>query len=101
MDIGTLLRRWLDLLAATYFAQCETWRSRRALVVTCENSRIVIRKASADGNDITGPEQPIGQDPAVAVVGAGKRVSPDVLRLARSGLVILELPSENVVVRRI
>lgn len=101
-DIGTLLRRWLDLLAATYFAQCEAWRGRRSLIVTCANDQFVIRRSPA-GDRAKQRGQPTGQagNPVVAVVDAGKRISAAVSRLAGRGFIVLELSDEIVVLRRI
>jgi general secretion pathway protein L len=99
MDIGTLLRRWIDVLAGTYFAQREAWRARRSLLVTCQDGTFVIRKASAHSGRSTHAEQ--SKSPALAVVGAGDRVPAEVWRLARSGFVTLELPVANIAVRRI
>lgn len=102
-DIGTLLRRWLDVLAGVYFEQREAWRGRRALVVTHERSRLVIRRASSDVDRMAAPGQPIEQEQSeiVAVVEPGQPVSDDVSQLAHSGFVILELPDEHVAVRRV
>jgi len=102
MDLGTLWRRWVDVLVTAYFAQREAWRSRRPLIVTCEKDRFVIRKAPADGDLMVEPGQPVRRDPRpVAVVRAGKRIPGAVSRLARTGFVVMELPGEDVVVRRI
>jgi general secretion pathway protein L len=96
MDIGPLLRRWIDVLAAAYFAQRDAWRARRSLIVTSQNGAFVIRKALAksDGGNLA------EQEP-LATVGAGASVPVEVSRLARNGFVTLELPSENIAVRRI
>jgi general secretion pathway protein L len=102
MDIGALLRRWLDVLAGAYFEQLEAWRGRRALVVTRDQGRFAVRRASADIDRMAVPGQPArDRSEIVAVVAPGQHVPDDVAQLARSGLVILELPDENVAVRRI
>ena len=103
MDIGTLVRRWLDVLAGAWFAQCEAWRGRRALIVMGERGRLVIRRAQADVDRMAAPGQPMAADCSeiVAVVEPGRPVSDDVAQLARSGCVILELPDEHVAVRRV
>jgi general secretion pathway protein L len=99
MDIATLLRRWIDVLAAAYSAQCETWRARRSLVVICQDGTYVIRKASTDSSGSAAQEQSEG--PALAVVGVGERVPAEISRSAGSGFVTLELPGRNIAVRRI
>jgi general secretion pathway protein L len=103
MDIGALLRRWLDVLAGVYFQQCEAWRGRRSLVVTREGSEFVVRKASSDVERMAAPGQPTeGQrSEVVAVVEPGEPISDEVAQLARGGYVILELSDENVAVRRV
>jgi general secretion pathway protein L len=103
MDIRTLLQRWLDVLAGAYVAQCEAWRGRRALVVTREGNRFVIRRGPADVERMAAPGAPAEGDRSeiVAVVEPGQPVSDDVSQLSRSGFVILELPDESVAVRRV
>jgi general secretion pathway protein L len=102
-DIGTVWRRWLDVLAGVYFEQCEAWRGRRALVVTRERGRLVIHRASADVDRMAAPGEPIEQERSeiVAVIEPGRPVSDDVAQLAHGGFVILELPDENVAVRHV
>ena len=98
MDIGTLLRRWIDVLAATYLAQCEAWRARRSLMVTCRDGTFIIRKTShSEGS--TDSEQ--SESSALAVVAAGEHLPAEVSHLARASYVTLELPIANVAVRRI
>jgi general secretion pathway protein L len=103
MNIGLLLRKWLDLLGATYFAQREIWRARRALIVSCENGQFVIRSAPADKGGVVRPEQWIAgeRSPVLAVLAAGERASGEVVQAARTGIVILEYPIDNVAVRRL
>ena len=103
MDIGILLRRWLDVLASAYVEQCEAWRGRRALVVTREGSQFAVRRAPTDVERMAAPGRAMARDPSeiVAVVEPGQPVSDDVSHLARGGFVILELPEENVAVRRV
>lgn len=103
MNIRLLLQRWIDVLGAMYFAQREIWRARRALVVSCENGQFVIRKAPPEEDGAVRPEQWNGreQSPVPAVLAAGELVSADILQAARKGTVILELPTENIAVRRL
>jgi general secretion pathway protein L len=98
-DLGTLLRRWIDVLAATYFAQCEAWRARRSLIVTYRDGTFVIRKAPDRSDRSKSPEQ--SDSPVLAAIGANERVPAEVSRLARAGFVTLELPIGSVAVRRI
>lgn len=103
MDIGLLLRRWIDVLGATYFAQREILRARRALVVSRENGQFIIQNPPADEGGILRPEQSSarGGNPVLGVVAAGERVSAEVLQAARRGIVVLEFPIEDVAVRRL
>jgi general secretion pathway protein L len=90
-------------LATTYFAQRETWRARRALVVSSESGQFIIRKAPADEDGAVRLEQPDarGGDAVLAALAAGERVSAEVLHAAQRGIVILQLPAENVALRRL
>ena len=103
MDIGLLLRRWIDVLAATYFAQRETWRARRALVVSSQSGQFIIRKALADEDGAVRLQQPegAGAGAVLATVAAGERLPAEVLHAAQRGVVLLELPAENVALRRL
>jgi general secretion pathway protein L len=102
-NIGLLLRRWIDVLGATYFAQREIWRARRALLVSRENGQFVIRKAPADDEGIVRPERLNVREEGqtLAVLAVGERVSAEVLEAARRGIVILEFSIENVAIRRL
>jgi general secretion pathway protein L len=104
MHIDTLLQRWIDVLAATYFAWRDAWRAQRTLVITCENDRFVLCKAPPDNGGTIRQEAPHEQEehhPVLAVLTAGERASDEISRAAHRGIVVLEIPSENVVVRRI
>ena len=103
MDIGLLLRRWIDVLAATYFAQRETWRARRALVVSSQGGQFIIRKALADEDGTVRLQQPDSRSAGavLATVAAGERLPAEVLHAAQRGVVLLQLPVENVALRRL
>jgi general secretion pathway protein L len=104
MHIDTLLRRWIDVLAASYFAWRDIWRAQRTLVITCDNDRFVLRKAPPDNGGAIRQEAPDEQEeqqPVLAVLTAGERAPDDISRAAHWGIVVLKIPSENVVVRRI
>ncbi|HEY2531549.1 MAG TPA: PilN domain-containing protein [Xanthobacteraceae bacterium] len=102
MQIDTLWRRWLDVLAATYFGYRDVWRAKRSLVITCKDDRFIIRAAATDSDRIIQPEQPFeGEDCPVAVLAAGERASNALSHAARRSVVILEVPSEHVVLRRV
>jgi general secretion pathway protein L len=102
MQIGTFLRRWLEVLTATYFAWREAQRARESLTVACENGRFIVRRLRQDrdrgarNRRAKAPESKV-----VATLAPGARIPGKVADAARSCLVILELPSDLVVVRRI
>jgi general secretion pathway protein L len=101
MQIDDLLRRWLDVLAATYFTWRDAWRAQRTLVIASENDRFVLRKAPPDSKGRQAVRHEEKERPVLAVVPAGQRVSEEILRTAQWSCVVLEIPNENVVVRRI
>jgi len=104
MQIDTLLRRWIDVLAATYFAWRDAWRAQRMLVITCENDLFVLRKTPPDKAGTIrrkAPDEQEEQYPVLTVFTAGERAPDEISRAAQWGIVVLEIPSENVVVRRI
>jgi general secretion pathway protein L len=103
-QIDGLLRRWLDVLAATYFAWRDAWRAQRTLVISRENNQFVLRKTPRDNKSAV--RQKVRQKeeearPVLAVLAAGERASEEILRAAQWGIVVLEIPNENVVVRHI
>jgi general secretion pathway protein L len=103
MQIAALLRRWIEVLAVNYLTLRDTWYAQRTLVITSENGHFVLRKAAPDGGSITGRDTSYEQKedrPVLAILTPGEPVSEEISR-AHSGVVVLELPSENVVVRRI
>jgi general secretion pathway protein L len=103
-QIDTLLRRWIEVLAATYFAWRDAWRSQRTLVITHESNRFVLCKAPSDIGSTTRQKAPDEQEEerqVLAVLTAGEPASDEISRVAHRGIVVLEIPSKNVVVRRI
>jgi general secretion pathway protein L len=103
MQIDGLLQRWLDVLAATYFTWRDAWRAQRTLVIRRDNDQFTLRKAPSEKNSASRQEVRQEEDecPVLAVLTAGERASGEILRAAQWGTVVLEIPSENVVVRRI
>jgi general secretion pathway protein L len=170
MQVGAIWGRWIEVLAGVLFAWREIWRGRRALIVSQENNRLVVRQAapgqdrcipqagseevssisSVLRNPVTPPDREPGglisdtslsidlsisddlrfsppgpgetiriDDPegthdlethdqekapagsVLAVLSVGTPVPDEVAQAASSGFVILELPADKVVVRRI
>jgi general secretion pathway protein L len=99
-QIDGLLRRWLDVLAATYFAWRDAWRAQRTLVISRENNQFVLRKTPRDNKSAIRQEDE-EERPVLAVLAPGERASEEILRASQWGIVVLEIPNENVVVRHI
>ena len=104
MQIDGLLRRWLDVLAVTYFTWRDAWRAQRTFVITRDNDRFILRKAPP-GNKSASHQQVRQEEEegrsVLAVLTAGERASDEIFRAVQWGTVVLEIPNENVVVRRI
>jgi Tfp pilus assembly protein PilN len=99
IDIGMVLRRWIEVLTAAYFAWREALRARQVLTVACENGRFMVRRSRPDyGNGVRQPNEP---QEKLAVLTAGAPIPAEVTRAARTALIVLELPADLVVVRRI
>jgi general secretion pathway protein L len=103
MHVNHLFQRWIAVLVATFFAWRDAWRAQRSLVITCADDRFVVRKGSANRDSIAGAtgEDEQQQDPVLASLAIGESVSTELSEAARQASVILEISSENVVVRRL
>jgi hypothetical protein len=98
IEIGTVLRRWIEVLTATYFAWREALRARQVLTVACENGRFIVRRSRPDPSPRQ--EQPNAQE-RLAVLTTGAPIPAAVTRAAATALIVFELPADLVVVRRI
>jgi general secretion pathway protein L len=98
--IGTLWRRWIEVLTLAYLAWQEARRARHSLIVVREDGHFIVRKSR---QDITIRERPNERDRStpVAVLAVGAPIPATVTHAARSSFVIVELPADEVVVRRI
>src|SRR5258708_36165425 len=94
-SIGALLRRWIEVLAVTYFVWREAWRARQSLTVACESGRFIVRKSRQD----IGPRPGRPDEPAenLAVLAAGVPIPAKVTRAARGAFVVFQLPDDMVV----
>jgi general secretion pathway protein L len=103
MHVNHLFQRWIAVLVATFFAWREAWRAQRSLLVTCADERFIVRKGAAHRDGICGPagEGEQEQAPPLATLAVGEAASAELCQAARHGSVILEISSENVVVRRL
>ena len=100
-----ILTRWIEVFAGVLFAWREMWRARSSLLVRRDNDSFIVHKASARGSLLrtarhTDSEDAPG-DPVLATIPLGARATDEVLRAARSGLVLLEIADEDVVMRRL
>jgi general secretion pathway protein L len=100
MRIDLIVLRWLEVLAGLYFACRETWRVRRALIVTREGEHFVVRKAEPQRDAII-QANASDRNAVLAMVAVGHKVPARVMRAARNGFVILELSPGEVAVRRL
>jgi Tfp pilus assembly protein PilN len=98
IEIGTVLRRWIEVLTATYFAWREALRARQVLTVACENGRFIVRRSRPDS---LRQEQPNETEENLAVLTAGAPIPAAVTRAASTALIVFELPADLLVVRRI
>jgi len=98
VHLGTILRRWVETLANVYLAWCDSRRERRSLVVTRDDHQYVIREAEPASEALLRGSK---AGNILARVPFGASASADLLRSARNGLVIFELPADKVVMRRI
>lgn len=94
MRVGVFLKRWIDVLVALLLGRREAWRARRSLIVARDQSGFVARRA-AKARDIT---QAAASSDIKLLPG---KVPADIAQAARNGLIVLELPADQVVVRRI
>jgi len=88
MQVLSFLRRWVDTLAMVLLAWRETWRARRPLVVSPQAKGFTVSHLHGERQSVIGTVSP------------GTRPPGRVMRAARESSVILELPAETVVVRR-
>jgi general secretion pathway protein L len=88
MTILAMLRRWIEILVAVRFTLHEAWRAKHSLSVSLEEERLTIRPGS-------------DRDSVLAVVPLGTPVSDEIARIARAGLVVLDLSPDKVVTRTI
>jgi general secretion pathway protein L len=102
MAIRTLLQRWIEVLAGVYFACCEAWGVRRAVIIACEGDHFTLRKVTPKANTdpLSMQIDATDQDEVSALV-PGKAIPGRIRRAVEDSQIIFELPSAEVVVRRI
>jgi general secretion pathway protein L len=106
MQIGAIWGRWIKVLAALLLACRDVWRAQRLLIVSHDADRLIVRQAKPDSNPIirlmrpTGPESTSAES-VLAELPPETPAPDDVRRAAQSGLVVFQLPTDKLVVRRI
>jgi general secretion pathway protein L len=107
MQVGVICARWVEGLAAALLACREVWRAGRVVIVSHENGQFVVKQGTPVASCLTRlinkieKRQPLPAAGSVlAVVPEGSPAPDEVVRAARSGFVVLELPSRELVVRR-
>src|SRR5437879_2739527 len=105
MRVGEIWARWVDGLAAVLLAARELWRAQRTLVVSHENDAFIVRQGAPVASPLTRfikqRENAPPPGSILAVVAPGARAPDEVVRAARNGLVVLELPAHELVMRHI
>jgi general secretion pathway protein L len=99
-DIPALWRRWTEVLTLVWFAWQEAQRARQAVAVARENEHFIVRKSPANARADGHPQTP-EEYPVLATLARGAEAPAQVTQAARGSLVVFELPSDIVVVRRI
>jgi len=84
MNVGAILKQWIEVLATLLLGWQDIWRARRLLILSPNEDGFVIRRAGAKDEQV--PRTPLADEVAQA---------------ARQSLVVLELPSQQVMARRI
>ena len=103
MAIRQLMQRWIEVLTGLYLAYLETRNARRAVLIACDGDRFAVRTVTPKAGADTQAMQPdeAGEGAVLSVLKPGKRIPGKVARAAEGGLVLLELPAAEVVVRHI
>lgn len=100
MRIDAIIWRWLDVLAALLVAWREHQRQRRSLIIGNENGDLVVRHQESD-RGASNRDVQSARELRRTVIAAGEAVPARIARAARDGFVILELPADQIVTRRI
>jgi general secretion pathway protein L len=106
MQIVAIWRRWIKVLAALLFACRDVWRAQRLLMVSHDADRLIVRQAKPDNNPLIRLMRRNGAESApaesvLAELPSGTPAPDDVRRAAQSGFVVLQLPTDKLVMRRI
>jgi general secretion pathway protein L len=100
MHVVAIFNRWIEVLAEVFSACREALRARHTLIVTREHDRFVVRYLEPKRDAIIHSDH-TEPDPILGVLSADAPIPGKLARAARHGLVMLELPFDTVVTRRI
>jgi general secretion pathway protein L len=98
MEIGAILKRWIEILAALHMAWRDGRRERCSLIVTRESQQYVIRHAEPRRDTLLRDTK---AGSVLATMPFGTNASVELARSVQSGFVIFELPAEKVIMRQI
>lgn len=89
MQVGALLLRWTEVLAALFTDLKALWKARKSVIVTHEDARVLVRRPGSAADNV------------LANVAIGTGVSSDTIQALRNHFVIFELSADKVVTRRL
>ncbi len=89
MQIGAILLRWVEVLAALLTDWHALWRARRSIIVTREDARFLVRRPGS------------AADTLLANVAIGTRVPSETAEALRNHFVVFELAPDKVVTRHL
>jgi general secretion pathway protein L len=106
MQIRAIWGRWIKVLADLLFACRDVWRAQRLFIVSHNADRLIVRQAKSDSNPIIRLMRRSGAEstPAESVLAElppGTPAPDDVRRATQGGFVVLQLPTDKLVVRQI
>jgi len=100
MRIVTIFNRWIEVLADLFVAGREMLRAKHALIVSLDHDGFVVRLLEPNKDAIIRSEN-AEKDAILGVLSRDTSVPDEVARAARRGLVVLEIPPDQIVMRRI
>ncbi|MGB9188197.1 MAG: PilN domain-containing protein [Methylovirgula sp.] len=89
MQLGAILLRWIEVLAALITDWRVLWQARRSIIVTREDARFLVRRPGT------------AADTLLANVATGTRVPSETAQALRNHFVVFELAPDNVVTRHL
>jgi general secretion pathway protein L len=100
MRIDVMIWRWLEVLAALFLAWREQQRQRRSLIIRQENGSFVVRHGEPERDAIIRDAQSDEGSRSEMLLHAGSALPADLVRDARDRFIVLELPADKIITRR-